>query len=415
MKKFLLSAVVVMCVLLFALPSFSAMSDDDFIELCYTGTAQQVEEAIKAGANVNAKDKHGRTALMQAVINTKNPEVITELIKAGADVNAKSNTGVTALMRAAGSRPNPEVIAELIKAGANVNAKSENGWQGGWTALMYAAWDHQNTEFITALIKAGADINAKDNSGRTALMLAACFNKNPEVITALIKAGADVNAKAKNGRTAFDFALINSSLRDTGILRELMITAESERFLQLCAIGSYQEVANAIKAGANVNAKDDSGWTALMIAAANNQNPEVITALLKAGANINAKDKHGWTALDYARDNNNTAAIKCLEPITAMKDEEFLELCKTGTAQQVEEAIKAGANLNAKDNNGNTALMLAEKYNENLEVLYKVGVMLATGDGVEEDQWEAVEWLRAAAKKGHKAARNELAKRGIYN
>ena len=40
--------------------------------------------------------------------------------------------------------------------------------------------------------------------------------------------------------------------------------------------------------------------------------------------------------------------------------------------------------------------------------------MYAKGDGVEENQWEAVDWFRKAAKQGRKPARNELARRGIY-
>ena len=46
-----------------------AMSDKDFIELCKYGKAQAVEEAIIDGANVNAKDNLGRTALMWASRN----------------------------------------------------------------------------------------------------------------------------------------------------------------------------------------------------------------------------------------------------------------------------------------------------------------------------------------------------------
>ena len=46
------------------------------------------------------------------------------------------------------------------------------------------------------------------------------------------------------------------------------------------------------------------------------------------------------------------------------------------------------------------------------EAQYQLGLRYAKGDGVEEDQWEAVDWLRKAAKQGHKPARDELAKRG---
>ena len=67
-----------------------------------------------------------------------------------------------------------------------------------------------------------------------------------------------------------------------------------------------------IKLGADVNAKDKGGMTALMLAAvrvtAFNGNPEVIHTLLKAGADIFAKDNNGQTVLDYA----GTYAIKRL-------------------------------------------------------------------------------------------------------
>ena len=45
------------------------MSDHDFIELCKSGNVREVEEAIKDGANVNAKDNYGRTAFSWAVLN----------------------------------------------------------------------------------------------------------------------------------------------------------------------------------------------------------------------------------------------------------------------------------------------------------------------------------------------------------
>ena len=295
----------------------SAMSDAEFIELCKSGTAQQVAEAIKAGADVNAKDNDGWTALMFAAVLNKNPEVITALIKAGADINAKANGGETALdfaknndalkgtdvIRLLGGAPQSaqrsamtdeefielcksgtaQQVIEAIRNGANVNAKDNNGR----TALMIAATLNKNPEIITALIKAGADVNAKDNDGRTALMFTAAINKNSEVITALIKAGADVNAKDNDGATALTLAAANTKNPE-------VITALT-------------------KAGLDVNAKGKFGWTALMIAAHNNQNPEVITALIKAGADVNAKDDDGRTVLDFARATDNTAAIKVLE------------------------------------------------------------------------------------------------------
>ena len=62
------------------------------------------------------------------------------------------------------------------------------------------------------------------------------------------------------------------------------------------------EVLNTlINAGADVNAREEHGWTILMCAAGNNNKPEVFNVLIKAGADIFIKDKYGKTVLDYAK------------------------------------------------------------------------------------------------------------------
>ena len=110
------------------LPAWMAkmISKDAFVELCMRGTLQEMEDAIKAGADVNARHRDGVTTLMLAAYN-RNPEVTIALIEAGADIDAKDENGWTALMRAALMNSNPEIIIALIKNGANVKLKDEYG------------------------------------------------------------------------------------------------------------------------------------------------------------------------------------------------------------------------------------------------------------------------------------------------
>ncbi len=84
-----------------AKPKSPAMSDEDFLNLCAAGTPKQIQAAVKNGANVNAVNSKGRTALMIAVMQNTHPEVIELLIDSGADVNAKTKKGVNALTYAA--------------------------------------------------------------------------------------------------------------------------------------------------------------------------------------------------------------------------------------------------------------------------------------------------------------------------
>ena len=106
----------------------------DFFELVETGTPIQVQEAIKAGADLKAQAKYGRTPLMAAARYNQNPKVITVLLAAGADVNALNIFGGTPLMYAAEYNQNPEVITTLLKAGADAKAKDN----AGKTAFDYA-------------------------------------------------------------------------------------------------------------------------------------------------------------------------------------------------------------------------------------------------------------------------------------
>src|SRR5271157_1133937 len=73
-------------------------------------------------------------------------------------------------------------------------------------------------------------------------------------------------------------------------------------------IGDVKTVRALIKAGADVNARDKHGWTALMIATANGQT-DVVETLIKAGADVNAVDEDSVTALMIAALNDHTDAV----------------------------------------------------------------------------------------------------------
>jgi ankyrin repeat protein len=82
------------------------------------------------------------------------------------------------------------------------------------------------------------------------------------------------------------------------------VNTQMKDFLELVKKGTPNQVQEAIEAGADLRAQDTDGWTALMWAAENNQNPEVIMTLLKAGADAKAKESVGETAFDYVQGND---------------------------------------------------------------------------------------------------------------
>ncbi len=137
-----------------------------------------IRRLIKDGADPNAKNDHGDTALMLAALYG-HTNTVKLLIKKGAKVNAKNNDGDTALMAGMHDR---YIVNLLIKKGAKVNAKNN----GGHTALMAGM---HNRYIVNLLIEKGAKVNAKNNDGKTALILAA-ENGDIDAVKFLIENGA---------------------------------------------------------------------------------------------------------------------------------------------------------------------------------------------------------------------------------
>ena len=141
---------------------------------------------IGAGAKPDTANRYGMTPLSLACTNGSGP-MVALLLKAGANPNLAIPGGETPLMTA--SRTGKvEAVKELLAAGADVQAKEG---RRGQTAIMWAAAEG-NVEVIEALIQAKADFRAKLESGLTPLTLAVREGKI-DAVKALIKAGADVN------------------------------------------------------------------------------------------------------------------------------------------------------------------------------------------------------------------------------
>ena len=152
------------------------------------GDLDAVRRLLAEGAEVNARDWMGRTALLHACVHGgANPLVIAALLAAGADANAQDKGGTTALKVVAMGEPGPNrtsALRELLAAGADAKGKDRNGG----TALMSAAAGG-DVETVRLLLEAGADVTAQAQNGQTALSLAR-QNHHPAVVQLLEQAGA---------------------------------------------------------------------------------------------------------------------------------------------------------------------------------------------------------------------------------
>ena len=188
--------------------------DEDRVEKYWQEiTFEQMQNCLKDGADVHARDKRGRSPLHWVASGNKNPEVIMALLDAGVNVDEKDQLGNTPLHWAASENENPEVIKVFLDAGVDANIRGLHGK----TPLHNVALRlrSHNSELVKVLLDAGADVNLEDKDGWTPLHNAALGNITPQIIIALLKAGADAKAKNSDGKTPFYYASANEHLRDT--------------------------------------------------------------------------------------------------------------------------------------------------------------------------------------------------------
>ena len=170
MKKLIIA--ILMTSWLLSLGMICAMSKEQQEKLnqelhsaAFNGNLDEVKGYIEQGAQVDAQDIGGYTALMKAAVNG-NIEVIEYLIENGAQIDKRNNKKETALMGAA-LTGKLAAVKFLIENRADVNVQNETGY----TALMYAAINSK-LPIIKYLIENGANINLQDKYKRTALSIA---------------------------------------------------------------------------------------------------------------------------------------------------------------------------------------------------------------------------------------------------
>jgi hypothetical protein len=152
------------------------------------------------------------------------------------------------------------------------------------------------------------------------------------------------------------------------------------RLMQAAGKGDLNELQREHEFGVNINAGDETGWTALMLASAMCQ-AEAVRRLLDWGAKVDLEDKRGDTALIGA------SAAFCTS-----------DRSREAQAAIVRLLLERGASPNTQDRAGETALMAVTTYGnvDDLRVLLKLGARPSVKD---QDGQIALDYARRALKK----------------
>ena len=333
----------------------------------YTNNPKIIDILIENGANIDDGTKDGKTLLHLALSNDKSPEIVELLLKKGLNVDASKRDGTTPLIDAR----DPETLEILLKYGADVNARNESG-----NTALYFATGFNSKENTEILLKYGADVNARDNYGRTVLM----DTYMPEIVTMLINKGADVNARDNYGRTVLMYACqyqdnpeIIQELLDNGAIIEdgnqLLALLDKNEGIEInqdyldLRERIYNEVYKKFNNSTDDSVEDNKVKTrAIYKNILSHKNliekitPEQLEMYIALGADVNARDRNGDTALHHAIDSENIKAMEIL--------------------------LKNGINVNARSKDGGTPLLFALDRRKNpkiVELLIKYGANVNLG------------------------------------
>jgi ankyrin repeat protein len=183
------------------------------------GDTAGVRTLLKGGADVNAAQPDGMTALHWAALGN-DLETMDVLLYAGAATEALTRVGAYTPLHLASSRGHAGAVARLLAAGSRAGSVTATGVQP-----LHLAAQAGNVDAVQALVDGRADINAKDKThGRTPLVFAASQNR-VDVLKLLLARGADAGVTT----TVIDYRARSAADTQARQLRDKVASARTGR------------------------------------------------------------------------------------------------------------------------------------------------------------------------------------------
>jgi ankyrin repeat protein len=183
------------------------------------GDTDSVRTLLRGGADVNAAQADGMTALHWAALNS-DLETMNVLLYAGAATEALTRVGAYTPLHLASSRGHAAAVARLLEAGGKVGPFTATGVQP-----LHLAAQAGSVDAVKALVDRGADINAKDKThGRTPLVFAASQDRL-DAVKLLLARGAD----ARLTTTVIDYQARAAADTQARQLRDKIASARTGR------------------------------------------------------------------------------------------------------------------------------------------------------------------------------------------
>jgi ankyrin repeat protein len=283
------------------------------------GDLTEVKKYLDLGFSQEIVDNAGRNLLLQSAVYG-HMHLVEFFIGKRANIAKVDHDGNTILHILAESKSPkaPALIQLALRNGAYIGAKNYSNQTAAAKAIVKG-----NSATFKAFIDSGYDKNSTEEN-MPVVMYAYLKGRQP-IAKILIEAGADINRQDSAGDTLMHLA---ASANDTGTIKSLL------------------------DAKAKINIKNTLGKTPLMLALEKNRIP-IAETLIKSGADMSITDRQKRNILHYIA--SISQANKLLSAIPTQ-----------------------GLNIDAKDENGNTPLLIAAESSQwnNVDLFLAMGAQV---------------------------------------
>jgi len=282
-----------------------AALDEQLIAAAWKNDLRRARTLIDQGADVNAKDNTVQSAYL---ISTSEGylELLNLTLRHGADIDSKDSFNGTGLIRAA-DRGHADIAGRLIQANIKINHINNLGWTALHEAIILGNGSRRYVDTVLVLVAGGADLRLPSQRDQISPLDHATAKGHNE-IAKVLETALDADKPSKQ--------------------------VANRRLLAAAQRGDATAAALAVRAGANLETRDQRGRTPLLLAVTE-ERLAVARLLVHLGANPDALDDQ--------------------------HDTPWLVTGVTGSVDMLEVLLPAGPDLKIRNRFGGTSLIPASE------------------------------------------------------